>query len=289
MTGKSGAVTWMGLLLAVIGFGIASPALAQAVVTQPLNWEGQAGAIVTPFAQTADSSENGGRLSVGFHLLNAGEVLGTRFQISFTAAFMKRVEVGYTRSAVAAKEEPLSSLFDRGFNTIHAKVNLLSENWNGTQAPAVSAGFLARWQKSNIEEEWPATKNGDLFVVATKTLAPESEVPLLVSGGLRVTNASLYGVSGNAPDWTAGVFFTGGVVLAERALAGVEYSQQPSEIEDFPGTDVPDTVSFFVRLLPVPKIKLGIDLAIVRLAKEIGPGLEVKADTCFMLGGSVRF
>lgn len=58
-------------------------------------------------------------------------------------------------------------------------------------------------------------------------------MPLLVSGGLRVTNASLYGVSGNAPDWTAGVFFTGGVVLAERALAGVEYSQQPSEIEDF--------------------------------------------------------
>jgi len=226
---------------------------------------------------------------VGFQLMNAGDVLGSRFQISFTAAFLQRVEIGYTRSAVAAKEEPLSSLFDRGFNTIHAKVNLLPENWNDSGSPAISAGFIARWQKGNIQEEWPATKNGDVFVVATKTVAPDSEVPVLVSGGLRITNGSLYGLAGNAPDWTARGFVTGGVILADKVLAGIEYSQQPSEIEDFPGTDVPATVSYFVRLLPVPKVNLGINAAIVRLAKEIGPGLEVKADTCFLLGVSVRF
>ena len=75
---------------------LASPALAQG-----LNWEGQAGAFITPFAYTSASSVKGfGRPQASFHFLEAGSVIGGYVQTSVTVGFFKRAEFGNTAPGV---------------------------------------------------------------------------------------------------------------------------------------------------------------------------------------------
>ena len=54
-----------------------------------LNWEGQTGGLITPFAYTSSSSMGVGRPQLALHYLNGGPVLGNDFQVSITAAFSK--------------------------------------------------------------------------------------------------------------------------------------------------------------------------------------------------------
>jgi len=52
-------------------------AVAPAGQAQSLNWEGQTGAFITPFAYTSPSPAGGlGRPAVAFHYLDGGNVLG---------------------------------------------------------------------------------------------------------------------------------------------------------------------------------------------------------------------
>ena len=55
---------------------------------QGLNWEGQSGALITPFAYTSSSpSNNFGRPQISFHFLNTGPVVGNNIQVSATVGF----------------------------------------------------------------------------------------------------------------------------------------------------------------------------------------------------------
>ena len=47
--------------------------------------------------------------------------------------------------------------------------------------------------------------NGDIYVVASKVV-PVKPVALVFSGGVRGTNAELWGMGGNAPNWQARAF-----------------------------------------------------------------------------------
>ena len=76
---------WLALAIALA----ASSAFAQ------LNWEGQTGAFVTPFAYTSPSNSKGlGHPQLAFHYLDGGSVVGNDFQISITEGLFKRVEFG---------------------------------------------------------------------------------------------------------------------------------------------------------------------------------------------------
>ena len=104
---------------------------------QGLNWEGQTGAFITPFAYTSASPSKGiGKPQLSFHYLDGGSVIGGLTQSSLTVGFLKRVEIGYTRTETLGGSTPaLSPLFERGFNTFHGKINFLPENTGGKFMP----------------------------------------------------------------------------------------------------------------------------------------------------------
>ena len=134
------------ILAAGIMFFVASPRHASA---QGLNWEGQTGAFITPFAYTMASSAKGvARPQVSFHYLDTGNAVGGYMQTSVTTGMFKRVEFGYTRTLSMGGTTPaLSPLFEGGFNTVHGKVNLMPENaWKKKYMPTISWGFVARTQ-----------------------------------------------------------------------------------------------------------------------------------------------
>ncbi len=287
-------------LFARPGFRIATLILLVVSVTggvraQSLNWEGQVGGVMTPFAYVVESKDAGISLpAAAFHLLSGGDVVGTHYYGSLTVGFLNRAEVGYSRAAIttAAEEDshPLTSLFDRGFNIIHGKVILLKEDSSGLSLPAISAGFVTRFQQEHIEGGLgSATKNGDIYVVVTKTSDLIQFAPVVLSGGVKVTNASLMGLAGNAPEWAWRGFVFGGINLGSRLLLGAEFMQQPEQIEFLAGADLPATISFLARLVPDPKSRLSIDAAVIRAGDEIGDDLNIKADNRFSFGLSYRF
>ena len=259
---------------------------------QSLNWEGQTGGLVTPFAYTVESRTDGISLpAISFHVLSGGEVVGTHYQSSVTVGFLSRIEVGYTRSSVTAgSDEPLCSLFDRGFNVFHGKVILVPENSGNTIVPAISAGFVVRYQSDHLEGNLgSATQNGDFVVVATKTLSQIKQAPIVLSGGVKVTNAALLGFAGNAPDWAWCAFFFAGVNLGGKVLIGGEYAQQPSEVKDLDGAEVPGTFTFMARVVPDKKARLSINVALFSFGEVIGEGLDMEADNRFSFGVGYRF
>lgn len=176
---------------------------AESALGQGLNWEGQSGGFITPFAYTTPSPSKGfGRPELSVHYLDAGSVVGGITQASVTVGLLKRVEFGYTRSFTrAGSNENLGPLFEGGFNTVHGKVNLLPENAGKKKyVPAISAGFVARTQVRHVGGVIGGqdTSNGDIYLVATKTITQVKGLPLLVNFGFKGTNASLFGIAGNA-------------------------------------------------------------------------------------------
>jgi hypothetical protein len=281
-----GHVFWISILIILI-IGSISTARAES-----LDLEGQSGGITTPFAYTVESKANGASFpAVAFHLLSGGDVVGTHFQMSVTVGFLSRAEVGITRSAVSeGSSEPLSGLFDRGFSIFHGKMLLVPENEGNAAVPAISAGFLARYQRKHIEGGLgAATQNGDFFVTATKTISQIERAPVVLSGGVKVTNASIMGLAGNSPTWAWCGFIFAGVNVGGRVLLGAEYTQQPEGIKDMAGTDVPGTAAFLLRLLPDANGRLSIDVGLLSLAGTIGENLDVKADDRYFLGAGYRF
>jgi hypothetical protein len=268
--------------------------LAPAIVAgQSLNLEGQTGGVATPFATVASSPAGGiGRPVVSFYLadslVDTGDLIGTRFQISLAAGVAGWAEMGYTRSAVNAGADPgFSNPFDRGLNSIHVKARFLDDRGAARPAPAIAVGVQYRWQLSDIQGGEP-TNGADVYVVATKTLAASSSMAVLLSGGIKVTNSSLLGMAGNAPDWTARGFAAAAVVVAERVTIGGEVLQQPAAIEALPGADVPTTMSVFGRVSLIPD-NVSLVVALVQGVGVDMPALDVKARHWLALGAAVGF
>src|SRR5208337_4031988 len=90
--------------------------LASVAPAQKLNWEGQIGAFVTPFAYIIPSPAGRfGLPAAGFHYLDGGNVLGGFYEVSGTVGFLRRFEVGYTRAFNSDGSVPsLSPLFNGG-------------------------------------------------------------------------------------------------------------------------------------------------------------------------------
>lgn len=265
---------------------------------QSLNWEGQTGAFITPFAYTS-ASEKGkaGKPSVAYHFLSGGEVVGDNHQASITAGFFGRTEFGYTRTFTKTGNTPgFSPLFEGGFNTFHGKVNVVSENLGKKKwVPAISTGFVARTHVRRVGGRITGedTVNGDVYVVATKTITSIKQLPIVVNAGYKVTNASLMGLAGNASAWQGRAFGAVAVVVSgpakSKLIVGSEFAQQPRHIKDLPGATIPTSMTYFVRVLPQPEKPYNIDFGIAQAAGNIAPGVNVKARNRFAMGFSYKF
>lgn len=276
------------------------PALLTAVVAGPataqnLNWDGQTGVFITPLAYTAASPKNGfGRPIVAYHFLNGGSVLGNFHTASVTAGLLGRAEVGYTRNFHQAGSTPgLSPLWDSGFNIVHGKVNLVPENaGRNAWLPAFSAGFVARTNDRNVGgllvTPHRSYTNADFYVVATKTITQTKVLPIVLNLGYKATNASVYGLAGNAPAYNGRLFGAAAFVLRGPAgstlIFGSEFSQQPRDVQNLPGAIVPTTIAYAARIVPSEGAKLNIDFGVAQAAGQILPGVNLRARHQFALG-----
>ena len=168
-----------------------------------LNWEGQTGGLITPFAYTSSSSMGVGRPQLALHYLNGGRVLGNDFQASVTAGFLRIAEAGFTRTFNVLGNDELAPLFANGFNAAHIKFRVMPENaWRTSFIPALAAGAIVRTQVRRVTEvtERENTTATDFFLVGTKTIA-NLRVPIALNLGAKLTNASIFGIAANSPGW----------------------------------------------------------------------------------------
>jgi hypothetical protein len=288
-------IQWSSLLL-LLALSLA----AHTARAQSLGYEGPTGVFVTPLASTAASPAHGaGHPVVAYHLLAGGPVIGTFNTISVTEGFAKRFEAGYTREIHAQGDTPdLSPLWTEGFDIFHAKANILDENHGKNPwVPALSIGGIVRTNVRNVGGEIAAkdSTNGDVYLVATKIVTQTKKVPLVLNVGVRGTNASLWGLGGNAPDFEARAFGALGFVFTgpgkSTIILASEVAQQPRQINvgGTPSFDIPTSVDYAARIVPFPKRKLNVDFGVLQAAGRIAPGVDLQARARFAFGIAYGF
>jgi hypothetical protein len=273
--------------------------LASTLHAQNLGLEGETGAFVTPFAYTVASPANNlGKPVVGFHFVDGGSVVGTFSDVSITEGAFGRLEFGYTRDLhTTGDSRTLSPLWHNGFNVVHGKVNIVREKTGKHDwIPAISTGFLLRTQVHNVGGAIynQDSNNGDVYVVATKTITEAKHLPpIIVSGGVRGTNAELWGLAGNAPNFQARGFGAVGFSFkgpfkSTFALAS-EVAQQPRHPEGLPSAVIPTTLTYVARIVPVRESKFNIDFGVAQIANHVLPGAALKSRHQFAMGISYGF
>jgi hypothetical protein len=292
----------LGRLLLMASFGIVflfgSSASGNA---QALGWEGETGVFVTPMAYTASAAGQKIHPVVAYHYFNAGSVIGDFHEASIEAGVGQRFELGYTHEFHNfGGNSSLSPLWQNGFEIFNAKYILVPENYKKQKwVPAISAGIIARTGVRNVGDylTWhPNTNNGshneDFYGVATKAVPVKNAGPLaavVLNAGVRGTDAELWGMGGNAPNWQARGF--GAVAFVFKGpdkstiIFGSEASQQPhhpfgfTSATDIGGAqlNIPTTLTYCARVVPSPKHKLNFDIGIAQVAGNIAPGVNLKA------------
>jgi hypothetical protein len=260
-------------------------ALAPSLRAQNLGWEGETGVLVTPLAYTVSSEKHVLEPVVAYHYLNGGPVLGDFHQLSLTFGFLNRIEFGYTRDFHVEGDNPaLSPLWHDGFNIFHAKALVVPENYHKQNwLPAISIGFMERTQVHNVGGAAlnKDTNNGDIYAVASKVITQTKPIPIVLSGGVRGTNAELWGLAGNAPNLTACAFGAAALVFKGPAgstlILGSEAAQQPHHPDQFPTLNIPTTITYAARFVPSKKLKLNADVAVAQIAGNVMPGVNLKA------------
>ncbi len=144
---------------------------------------------------------------------------------SIAEGFANRAEVGYTRSVHVEGDSALfSSLWHfSGMNIFNGKVVALKDGQFGPWTPGVGAGFVVRtndrFVTGALDQALTGTlksyTNGDVYVAVTKTwLHPP--LPFLVNLGWKATNASIYGLGGQATRFGGRLFGGLGIPLPGR-------------------------------------------------------------------------
>jgi hypothetical protein len=279
-------------------------ALSQLSFAQGLNWEGQTGALLTPFAYTASSPAGKfGKPEVAFHYLNAGDVIGNDYQFSITEGIAKRLEFGYTGAMSSEGSTPgLSPLFTNGFHELHGKVLLINENMGKRNwVPAISVGAIGRLDVERIASAvgvGSASRNADFYIVGTKTITQIKGLPILLNFGERVTDAQLFGAAGNAPHWQGRLMGTAAFVVNGPAkttlIFGSEAVQQPHHADGLPNiATFATSLTYFIRAVPhIAGTPLAIDVGVAqlggRIVNNVG-GLVVDLDARHQVGMGVSY
>ena len=265
---------------------------AKPLHAQGLGWEGETGVFVTPLAYTASAEGQKIHPVVAYHYLNAGPVIGDFHEASIEIGVWKRLEFGYTHEFHVFGGDPnLSPLWQNGFDIFNGKVNLVPENYGKHKwVPAISTGFVVRPNVRNVGN-WvegsavnPAhvsgMSDGDIYAVASK-FVPLKPIPVILSGGVRGTDAVLWGMGGNAPDWQARAFGSAAFVFRaprkSTLILASEVAQQPHHPLDFPTLNIPTTLTYAMRFIPPAKYKVNFDVGVAQIAGNVMPGVNLQA------------
>lgn len=313
----------------LVASGALVVALFAAVVTkaQNLTLEGQTGGFITPTAYVVLTEK--GRFwshpAVGYHFVNASNVIGYVHTFSIEESFANRVEFGYTRSVHSKGNSPtFSSLWDySGMNVFNAKAVALEDGQFGPWTPGIGAGFVLRTSDRFVSgalnrEETGSLKsytNGDIYVAATKTWA-HRPVPILLNFGWKGTNASIYGLGGQSTRFMGRLFGGLGFPLPLGhnfvAVPAVGFTQEPPQVVNlkpilFPpgsGAHIPTTMDYAVRVTQRENPHFAFDIGVGHVAGVIGDTavptgvpnppfvllpIDLKANTVVGTGLSIRY
>lgn len=245
-----------------IGIVLMACAAAAAGRAQPLNLDGATGGQLTPWALVAPSKKGeAGHAVVAHHYLDGGPIVGDVNNACVALGVDEQFEFSFAHYFIDGPTPAISSDLD-----------VLSAKWNFVKAkgerPAIAVGAHHRMSGArNLDTT-------DIYVVATRIFGLKNGRAILLNGGLRSTQAAIYGIAGRAADRELEPFGTFGYVIDSHFTVGVEAIGQP-------GNDVGR--SYFVRWIPMKKDNLQIIVAHSPVENAIG------ADGQFTSNVSYRF
>jgi hypothetical protein len=294
---------------------------------QNLTLEGQTGGFITPTAYVVYSAKD--KLfsypAVGYHFVDASNVIGNIHTFSIAEGFANRAEVGYTRSEHTEGNSALfSSLWHySGMNIFNGKVVALKDGQFGPWSPGLAGGFVVRtgdkFVSGALNEALTGSlksyTNGDVYVAATKTwLHPP--MPFLVNLGWKATNASIYGIGGQATRFGGRLFGGLGIPIPApfhtAIVPAIGFTQEPPQVTNlsailFPpgsGAHIPTTMDYAVRVTQKENPHFAFDVGIGHVAGVIGNTavptgvanppyvlvpVDLKANSVFGMGLSLRY
>ena len=261
---------------------------------QNLTLEGQTGGFITPTAYVVygEKGQFFSHPAVGYHFVNANSVIGDVHTFSIEEGFANRAEAGYTRSVHWTGDSPLfSSLWHyAGMNIFNGKVVAINDGQFGAWTPGVAAGFVVRTGDRFVTGhlDGKTYTNGDVYVAATKTwLHPP--LPLLLNFGLKFTNASIYGLGGQATRFGGRLFGGLGIPLPflfkTAIVPAAGFSQEPptsKNLGPLSATSVyllqgrahlPTTLDYAIRITQKDHPHFAFDLGVGQVAGNIGTTL----------------
>ncbi len=254
-------------------------------MAQNLTLEGQTGGFITPTAYVVESGKKQffSHPSIGYHFVNAGSVIGTVQTASITEGIANRAEFGYTRSAHTNGTNPyFSSLWAfSGMNVFHGKGVLLKENsFKNPFLPGVAAGIVVRTGDHFVSGDI-ANKtytNEDVYIAVTKNTT-NLKIPLLLNLGWKATNASIYGIGGQATRFQGRLFGGLGIPLPAPfhtvLVPAFGFTQEPAHVKNLAavvpgGGHIPTTLDYAVRWTQREHARFSVDAGVGQVAGQIG-------------------
>lgn len=258
---------------------------------QNLTLEGQTGGFITPTAYVvyAEKGKFFSHPAVGYHFVNASKVIGNVHTFSITEGFANRFELGYTRSVHTMGDSAMfSSLWHySGMNIFHGKVVALKEGTWGPWMPGIGIGGLVRtddrFVSGALNQELTGTlksyTNGDVYVAVTKTwLHPP--LPFLANVGWKATNASIYGLGGQATRFGGRLFGGLGIPIPgpfhTAIVPAAGFTQEPPQVKNLGAilvggkAHIPTTLDYAVRVTQKDNPHFAFDIGVGQVAGTIG-------------------
>jgi hypothetical protein len=252
---------------------------------QNLTLEGQTGGFITPTAYVVFSAKKQffSYPAVGYHFINVAKVIGDVHTFSIAEGFANRAEVGYTRSVHQLGDDPtFSTLWHyAGMNIFSGKVVAIRDGQGSPLTPGLAAGVVVRTGDHFVSGALDGTSytNEDIYAVVTKTwLHPP--LPFLANLGWKATNASIYGIGGQATRFGGRLFGGLGIPLPgpfkTAIVPAAGFTQEPPQVKNLGQlliggkAHIPTTLDFAVRITQRDNPHFAFDIGIGEVAGNIG-------------------
>jgi|HubBroStandDraft_1064217.scaffolds.fasta_scaffold12755_1 hypothetical protein len=255
------------------------------IQAQNLTLEGQTGGFITPTAYVVYSAKDQffSHPAVGYHFVNASSVIGNIHTFSIAEGMGNRAELGYTRSVhTEGDSAAFSSLWHyAGMNIFNGKVVAIKDGWRSPLTPGLAAGFVVRTGDKFVTGffDGKSYTNGDVYVAATKTWA-HPPLPLLVNLGWKATNASIYGIGGQATRFGGRLFGGLGIPLPAPfhtvIVPAAGFTQEPPTSKNLGAiliggrAHLPTTLDYAVRVTQKDHPHFAFDIGVGQVAGMIG-------------------
>ncbi|MCX5665533.1 MAG: DUF3034 family protein [Candidatus Omnitrophica bacterium] len=173
-----------------------------------------------------------GKPQFGTWYVNLSDVGVNWYTIGVSDTIADRLEVSYGFENINQKDAK-----SHNKNNIGAKFLVVPENLNDLQfIPAISVGAIYKNTDNVLNVGGKTLNNGwDGYLVASKTIT-QLPVPVIISGGVLLTNSYATGVFGYDKQSKATGFANIDVVLPGNLVAGYEYKQGP-DFNNFKNAD----------------------------------------------------